>query len=107
MNVIHTAADMIWESSNLHLVQIEEKTEGISLMIHRCAIGLIKSTRTCQVHVSRMAGLEHDLGLEHNRLLLCYGPPGQLHSQKQSSQNISCKEQYGKWITPTTVNNES
>lgn len=62
------------ESLNLNLLQVEEKSEGVSLMINRYATVLIKNTRICQVYASRTAELKHDPGLKKNkRLVLCYG----------------------------------
>lgn len=85
MGVIHRAADMFRESLDLNLLLGEEKTEGISLMINRCATVLIKNTRTCQVYGSRTAGLKHDLEIENNRLVLCCELLRQLCFQKYSS----------------------
>ena len=73
MDVILRAADMIRGIQNLNMLQIDKKTEGVRIMINRCATLSSENARICQTFGSRTSGLKPCLGLENNRLVLCYG----------------------------------
>ena len=64
---------MIRGIQNLNMLQIDKKTEGVRIMINKGATVPSENARICQAFGSKTAGLKHCLGLENNRLVLCYG----------------------------------